>query len=257
MTSSKRFPRAIVGIFLIGCLPVLAQVTETPQTVAPGKLLFEIDGIKLSFDRAGPAGNKHTAVAVASTLVSTGLTSTVDLQAGFELFLRKTFEGGGLRDSRTGFGDLFFRTKWKFWQDETAGAALALIPYVKIPSNTDNVGNDAIEGGLIVPWEKVVGALKAGAMFRWDVIRNPNDDGYDARWQLSGFVQRNLTKSFGVYAESTFAAYSSGWNDWQGTVGVGALWWITGWLQLDYELQRGINDNATDWAHVLRVNWGW
>src|SRR5687767_2612363 len=79
-----------------------AQLTESPQTIAPGRLLFEIDGLRLAYDRDDSSGTKHTAVAVASTLLSTGISENWEVQVGAELFLRETFSFGGARDSRSG-----------------------------------------------------------------------------------------------------------------------------------------------------------
>ncbi len=238
-----------------------AQVTETPVTVAPGNLLVRMDGVTLGFDRdrAPAAGNRYTAVGVAGTVVSAGLTSSVDVQVGFQLFLRQTYEtAGGARTSRSGLGDLQFRTKWTFWRDDSSGAAAAVIPYVKVPSNSGGVGNRAVEGGLMVPWAmNVGGGARAGAMLRWDVVRNDANNGYDARWLATGFIQRNLTKAIGFYGETTLAVASTGLADWRGSLGAGLLWSLTKNLQLDYELTRGLNRSATDWVHILRLNWLW
>lgn len=238
--------------------PLSAQVTESPFTIAPGKLRFEIDGVRLAYERADPAGNKHTAVAVGSTFVSAGLTDTVDLQIGAELFLKESFTFAGVRDSRSGLGDLYFRAKWTFWGSEKEGRGLAVIPYVKVPSNTGGVGNDSVEGGFIIPWAMELGTgVFAGAMFEWDVLRNDDDNGYDAHWYVSGYLQRNLTKRFGVYGEATLSAASTGLSHWAGSIGAGALFQVTTSVRLDYELQRGLNSRATDWTHVFRVYWDW
>lgn len=235
-----------------------AQITESPHTVAPGKVLVEIDGLRLSYDRADAAGNKVTAVAVASTFVTAGLTASVDVQAGIDLFLRRTVETRGLRDSRAGIGDLYFRTKWTFWRDPGRGAAMAVMPYIKIPSNSAGLGNDSVEGGVIVPWDmKTDQGFTAGAMLQWDVVRNDDNNGYDSHWHLSGVAQREITKSLAVYAEGVFSMYSAGFSKWEGSIGAGLLLQVTKSLQLDYELLRGLNRRATDWTHVLRVNWEW
>ncbi|MBI5692535.1 MAG: transporter [Verrucomicrobia bacterium] len=246
-------------ICLLASLPVMlqAQVTESPYTVAPGRFLVEMDGLRLSYDH-DPAGNKLTGLAVASTFLTTGLTATVDLQVGMDVFLRHAAEIRGLRDTRAGIGDLYFRSKWTFWQDKAAGAAMAVMPYIKIPSNSAGLGNDSVEGGLIVPWELKTGAgFTAGAMLNWDVMRNDDDNGYDMHWHLTGMAQREITKSLAAYAEAMLSFYSSGWSNWQGRVGAGLLWQVTRSLQLDYELVRGLNRRATDWEHVVRVNWEW
>ncbi|HVS52751.1 MAG TPA: transporter [Opitutaceae bacterium] len=237
-----------------------AQLTEHPQTIEPGKILVRMDGLTLGLDRspAPAAENKYTAVGVASTVVSAGLTSSVDVQVGFQLFLRETYEFKGARTSHSGLGDLSFRTKWTFWRDDRIGAAAAVIPYVKVPTNTGGVGNKSVEGGFILPWEMAVGAgFRAGAMFQWDVVRNDADNGYDSRWLTTGFVQRNLTNALAFYGEGTLRVASTGLSDWAATIGAGVLWNVTKRLQLDYELTRGLNGDATDWLHVWRVNWEW
>lgn len=258
MITPARFPHALIFLFLALTASLAAQVTESPHTIAPGKMMLEVDGLKLSYDRADAAGNKHTAVAVASTIFSAGLTHSVDLQVGADLFLKHTYEFGGARESHSGRGDMFFRTKWTFWRNDSLGAALAVIPYVKVPASSGGVGNDSIEGGFIVPWAMQLGhGFAAGAMFQWDHVRNDDDNGYDARWNLSAFAQQNFTQAFALYAETTMAFASTGFSDWAGTLGVGALLHVTKHVQLDYELQRGLNRRATDWTHVFRVNWEW
>ncbi|HUR58919.1 MAG TPA: transporter [Opitutaceae bacterium] len=236
-----------------------AQVTESPQTVAPGRILVEMDGLRFSTRRADSEGHRFDALAVASTIVTAGLTATVDLQVGFDLFLRERFEVRGQHESHSGLGDLAFRTKWTFWPaDKGGGASAAVIPYVKIPSGSSAVGSDAIEGGFIVPWSFNPGAgLTAGAMLQWDVVRNDAASGYDSRWLLSSYVERRIIEAFGVYAEGMLEAASTGRSHWAGTVGAGALWNLSKHLQLDYQLMRGLNNRATDWTHVLRVNWEW
>ena len=244
--------------WLVAFLPALltAQVTETPFTVAPGSVLVEMDGLRLSVDRDG--GSRFTGIAVASTLLSAGITSSFDVQAGVDVFLKETFRVGGSRDSHSGLGDLSFRMKWTFWRDDKRGAALAAIPYVKIPSGTSSVGSDAMEGGVILPWAmKLATGAIVGAMFQWDLVRNDAENGYDGHWHTTGYVEQQVVGGFAVYAEATVVATSAGLSKTASTIGVGGRLHVTKRVELDYELQRGINRHASDWTHVLRVNWGW
>ncbi|MEX2044624.1 MAG: transporter [Opitutus sp.] len=253
----KPFP-ARLGFLLLGiaAAPLLqAQITETPYTVEPGRLFLEIDGLRLAFDRADAAGNTYEAVGIASTIVSAGLTETVDVQIGADLFLRERYESGGTHESHSGIGDMSFRAKWTFWRSEEAGAA-AVIPYVRVPTSTGGMGTESVEGGFIIPWESRIGAgMIAGAMLRWDVVRNPDDNGYDTNWLLSGYVHRELLSMLDVYAETALEASSAGSSDWSGFVGIGAHWKLSTRLWFDYEILRGVNSRATDWTHVFRVNW--
>jgi len=248
--------RAAVFCVLMGC--ARAQVTETPHTIKPGKFLVEMDGIRLSFDRTDEAGNTYDAVGVGTALLSMGMTRDVDLQAGFQLFHRETIDRKGRSESNSGLGDVTVRTKWTFWSDETAGAAAAVIPYVKVPTNSGGVGNDSVEGGVIVPWAvDFGGGASAGAMAQWDVLRNPADDGYDSRWLVSGYAEQSLPLGFMAYAEAILAAGSGGSSQRYGELGVGARWRLGERMELDYELLKGLSSRASEWTHVVRVNWEW
>ncbi len=249
-------PLFLCGGLLAGFSPkVRAQLTESPHTVQPGKFLLEVDGLRLSFDRA--AGEKYRGLAVASSLFTTGLTRAVDVQVGADVFLRQSFHTSGGRDAQSGVGDLSFRTKWTFWQDENLGAA-AVIPFVRLPTSSSGVGTDAVDGGFSLPWERALRAgVMAGAMLHWHMLRNDDDNGYDAEWLISGYMQRKLAAGWDVYGECVFDANSARASNWAGKVAAGALWTLSSHLQFDYELLRGLNRRATDWTHIFRVNWHW
>lgn len=235
-----------------GTLP--AQITEVPETVKPGKFLVEMDALSFFFDHE--SGAKFTALAVASTFLSTGLTDTIDVQVGADLFLSQKVDAGGWRDRKSGIGDVYVRTKWKFLDNEAAGVSAALLPFVVLPTNTGGVGSNGLQGGVIVPWQKIMpGGGHFHAMAGWDFLRNDDDNGYDSRWYASAALERPLTRKLGVYGEVTAAKSSSG-APWEGTVGAGVtlqsglFWW---W---DLAVYRGLSKGAADWNPVLRLNWG-
>jgi hypothetical protein len=236
----------------------VAQVTETPQTVAPGKILVEMDGLRLSFDRGDEAEGTHSAVGILSTILSTGLTADLDLQVGVDVFLRESFTLRGRKDSTSGLGDVSLRAKWTFWRDSKTGQAVAVIPFARLPSGSSAVAGKAAGGGIIVPWAMNAGAgVIAGAMLHWDMVRSDADNGYDSHWLASAFAERALTSTIAVYGEAILASRSTSGSNWAGTIGAGARWRLNQRLELDYELQRGVNRAATDWTHTWRVNWEW
>ncbi len=235
-----------------------AQVTESPHTIAPGRIRVEMDGIRVSLDRADAAGNTYSATAVASTIVSTGLTDTVDLQAGIDLFIRQKVEFRGLSDRDSGLGDLLFRVKWTFWKDDRRGIAWAVIPYVRVPSRTGGIAQSEKGWGFIVPAEfNLGGGAILGAMFQSDHTRKTGGGGYDSTWTLSAYASRPLTKRIGVYAETALTLPSSGFSDWEGMIGAGATYQLFEHLWFDYQIERGLSDRAAEWTHTFRVNWEW
>ena len=229
-----------------------AQYTEVPATVAPGKFLLEADALSLIIDREGL--DKFTAVGAGSILVTTGLTSNWDIQVGAELFISQRYEAGSFTDRKSGIGDVYVRTKYRFYESEYVSAAI--LPYAKIPTNTGDVGNDSIEGGVMLPWEVYIfDSLVLNSMVDLSIIRNANDDGYEALVYASSAVSKQITKRLTVYAELD-ATKSSSTVPWQSTLGVGAYLTINDALSWDFVMYRGLNRNAPDWNPVVRVNFG-
>lgn len=236
--------------------PLHGQITEKPETVPPGKFLLEVDVLSLTFDDdyEGQDGFKYSAVGVGSAILQTGLTQNVDVQVGFDLFLRERFNSSDSRDSSSGIGNTYLRLKWSFWRDEYQAAAI--IPYIKVPTASGGVGNDSIEGGFILPWrQSLAGGFDFGAMFAWDLARNDADDGYDSGWRIAAVVHRPLTSAIGAYAETTATVSSGGASKWAGTIGGGVTVKLTQGLQVDYSVSTGFTGGAYDWRPVVRLDW--
>jgi hypothetical protein len=247
----------LVFWLLLGALTRLgAQVTETPSTMAPGRFLLRVDAITIGVDRDHSSPKTYTALGLASALLSTGVTRDLDVQFGLQFFLRQTYQYQGASRTSSGRGDTTIRAKYTFWRDPARGAAMAVIPYVKLPSNTGGVGNNHTEGGLIVPWAMSFGrGTSLGAMGQWDVRRNLANTRYDSRWLASGYAKQHLFGGLAAYAEATFSVSSASASTFVGGLGGGVTYDISKSLQLDYNLSRGLGNRATDWTNLLRVNW--
>lgn len=250
----RRLVTWLVAVTL-GAVGARAQMTESPDTVAPGKFLLEVDGVRWTIDRSGGIDTRE--VAIGSTLVSTGLRNDLDLQFGADLFHRVTVKQHGERESQSGVGDVHLRTKWTFWREPNRGAAAAVIPFVKLPTNSDGIGNDAVEGGVIVPWAMPLAGATLGAMAQWDYVRNDADDGYRSHWSATAYVDRSLARGFAVYGEAVLETVSGGFSECGGLLGGGVRWDWSEQIQFDYQLLRGLNARVSDWTHVFRVNCGW
>ncbi len=252
-TRTGRLHFALAALLLTGAgLP--AQLTEWPATVAPGRFLLEMDAISLTIDREG--GDKYTAFGAASTFLTVGVAQNWDIQIGAELFISQKADRGGLSDRNSGIGDVYFRTKWRFYENTEMGASAAVIPFVKIPTNSGGVGNDSVEGGVIVPWQATLaGGLVMYSMVELDLLRNDADDGYDTYWFGSMALSREVTSRIRLYAELA-GAKSSGGSPWEATLGGGVTFNISENIWWDFAVYRGLSRGAADWNPVVRFNWG-
>ena len=229
-----------------------AQITEVPETVAPGRFLLEMDALTLQLNH--DAGHKYQAIGAATTYLSTGLTSTLDLQLGASLFLSEKVDTSGLSDSNSGIGDVHIRTKWRFYESKENYTTAAVMPYIKLPTNSGGVGNNAVEGGLIVPFgTQLAGGFIFNAMGQVDYLRNDADNGYDSRWRVAMAMTKRVTKAIGLYGELT-AGKGTGGTPWEGLLGGGVLLAMSENFEWDFALYTGIS-SGTDWSSAIRLNW--
>lgn len=246
--------RGVFGLALWAAAGVRGQVTETPQTVQPGRFLLEVDALSLTIDRE--PGLKYTAFGAASTFLTTGVTSRLDVQLGAQLYLTQKFDAAGFTERTSGIGDVYVRAKYRFYESNDTYTAVAVLPYVKIPTNSGGVGNDSVEGGVIVPFKtELLGGFDFAAMAELSFLRNDNHDGYDSYWFGSAYLHRQLLKGIGLYGEAAVAK-SSGGAPWEGAVGFGATLAVSERAWWDFAVYRGISSGAADWNHVLRFNLG-
>ena len=248
-----KLPQFLSGlVLLLVAASSPAQITEWPTTVKPGRFLLEMDAISLTLDKE--PGYKYSIFGAASTFLSTGLTENWDVQFGAELFFSQKIETSGLTERDSGIGNVYVRTKWRFY--DSGDSAVAIIPYVKLPTSSAAFGNDSVEGGIIMPWSTMLpGEITMAAMVKLDFLRNDGDDGYDTFWYASASLTRQLTKRIRLYGEATLGK-SSGGGSAEGQLGWGVTLAVSDSTWWDYAMYKGISKGAADWTHVLRLNWG-
>ncbi|HMD60346.1 MAG TPA: transporter [Opitutaceae bacterium] len=247
-------PAVLAALALVPC--VRAQITESPKTIGPGSVFVRMDAISFGIQPDTSAPNQYRALAVGTTIVSAGITDSLDFEFGTQLFLRDTFSAAGADQTHSGIGDISLRTKWTFWRDTSSNAAAAVVPYVMLPTHSSAVGNNSVQGGLILPWAADIGAgTRAAAMIEWDELRNVANTRYDTRWYGSALLQWDLGGKVGAYAEATVSASTAGSSAYSGTLGGGATLAVSKNFQWDYEISRVLGRGRNQWSQVLRFRW--
>ena len=251
--------RLIVLSLFVGAfgLRLAGQVTETPQTMAPGDFLLKVDAISLGLNPDSPAPNQYRALGLGWALLSGGITKNVDFEFGTQVFVQDTYDRAlGSNRTHSGVGDFTFRTKWTFWRDSTLDQAAAIIPYVNLPTHSAVTGNGHTEGGLILPWSSHMGpGLNAGAMAEIDELRNAANTRYDTRLYASGVIQAEVLGKLSGYAEATLGTSTAGSGSSWGTLNAGATLSASSNFQWDYEIGRVLGPSARSWVQTLRFRW--
>jgi hypothetical protein len=225
--------------------------TESPYTVDAGHFQLEMDLATCTWNRDTRHGadTRTTAWAVAPLNLKAGLLPDVDLQLVIETWNHVRTEdriaGTVLRQS--GFGDLTVRVKKNFWGNEGGPTALGLMPFVKLPTNEDQLGNHAVEGGLILPLAvELPAGWGLGLMTEADFRRDEAGSGHHAAFIHSATFSQDLVGRLGGYAEFFSEVSTETGADWIGTVDLGLTYGLTDNLQLDLGVNIGVTDSAED-----------
>jgi len=162
------------------------DTTESAFTVPRGMWQFEMETVSVSRD--GGVQSEDWG----SINIKYGLTDSLDIQ-----FVTPAWHSEPDFD---GWTDMEVRLKCSLCgQDNNAPVAAALMPYVKLPTASRGLGNNDVEGGLILPID--FKETPIACMVQADLIRNEADDGYTGVLTFTATYGFELTKQLSAFVE--------------------------------------------------------
>jgi hypothetical protein len=236
--------------------------TESPYTVDAGHFQFEMDLVNYTYDRerAGGVDTRVDAFAIAPINLKVGLCNQADLQVVVETwnYVRTETSGAGATLHQRGFGDVTTRLKYNFWGNDGGKTAFAAMPFVKLPTNQDELGNNSVEGGLILPL--AVGLpldFGMGLMTEFDFNRDATGNGRHTEFvnSVTFSHDRLLVKDLGGYVEFfSLVSAESGFR-WIGTVDLGVTYGLSENVRLDAGVNIGVTKAADDVNPFVGLSW--
>ncbi len=233
--------------------------TESPFTVDAGHFQFETDLISYTYDhdRSGGADTITRSYAIAPINLKVGLCNRVDLQLVVETYnhVRTEDRIANTTMRQSGFGDITSRLKVNVWGNDGGSTALALMPFAKLPTNQDQLGNSGVEGGLIIPLAvKLPADFDMGLMTEFDITRNSANNGYHSEFINTITFSHDLVGELGGYIEFFSLVSTDRGSRWVGTLDLGLTYGLTKNIQLDAGINIGITKSADDWNPFLGVS---
>ena len=228
--------------------------TESPYTVDAGWMQIEMDLATFTRDRHD--SERVESWSFATTNFKLGLTRRVDLQVVVEPYATTGTVAPGVRSRADGFGDITVRTKFNLWGNDGGPTAFGLMPFVKVPTNEDGLGNHALEGGLIVPLAiELPAGWSLGMMTEVDVNEDADGRGHHAEWINSITVSHDITARLGAYVEFFSAVSADHGAPWIGTLDFGFTFAITADVHLDCGANLGLTRAADDVNPFVGLSW--
>jgi hypothetical protein len=148
-----------------------------------------------------------------------------------------------------GIGDLSVRWKWNLWGNDGGDTALALMPFVKTPTASHDLGNDKVEGGLIIPFAASLrDGIGLGLMAEFDIVHDDATGDYEMDFVQTVVLGFDFTERWGGFVEFASVATTRRDASWEGYANGGLTYAITDDFVLDAGVSVGENDAAQDFA---------
>ncbi len=225
--------------------------TESPYTVDAGHFQIESDILTYSHDhdksRGGDVITERWSAAPVNLKV--GLLNHMDFQMVIESFnhVRTKDQVEQTAERQSGFGDMTFRLKNNFWGNDGGKTSFGIMPFVKVPTSQDRLGNNDVEGGVIFPLAvELPMGWSMGLMTEMDFLRNENNNHYHNSYVNSITFSHDIIGKLGGYTEFFSELSSQSDARWIGTVDLGLTYALTQDIQLDAGVNIGVTESADD-----------
>ena len=230
-----------------GLTPDRPDKTESPYTVDAGHFQLEMDFANYTYDQSD--GTTTKAWNVAPVNLKAGLCNNVDVQFVFDNYLhvRTDDRVAGTSATQSGVGDFTTRLKINLWGDDGGQTAFGLLPFVKFPTSTDSLGNNAVEGGIVFPLAvKLPHGFDLGLETAVSCLRDDNDSSYHADFINSITCDHAIIGKLSGYLEFFSDLSTESHAGWIGTVDAGLEFLVTENVQLDCGCNFGVTRAADD-----------
>ena len=211
------------------------DTTESPYTVDKGHFQFEMEMAAFTHDD----GN-WTEYTLGELNAKLGLSDCADLQVVMPFFTL-------VRNGGEGYGDTEVRLKYNLWGNDGGDTAMALMPFVKIPTARGDLGNSEVEGGLIVPFGFSAPAeWSCAVMGEVDFASDEDGSGCHLVGLASATASHAITENIAGFLEivGIFSAETS--DNIEAYFNTGITWGVTETWQLDGGLRVGLTSSSAD-----------
>jgi hypothetical protein len=194
---------------------------------------------------------KGVGVNVVNVNLKAGLYNNVDLQLVVENYVYEQVRADGLTARKSGFGDLATRLKVNLWGNDGGRTALAVMPFVKFPTNTGGLGNKQVEGGIILPLAvELPCGWRMGVMTEFDIVYREHG-GYGPDFVNSITFSHDIIGNLAGYVEF-FSQLTE--DDLIITLDAGLTYALTEDFQLDCGCNFGITEAPEDFNPLVGIS---
>lgn len=224
--------------------------SDSPYTVDCGHVQYEADAANWTYDRYNAAQTTLSNILIGDPVLKAGITNDADLEFALApITLDQSHNRAtGTKATNFGFGDIFTRVKYNLFGNDGGDYALAVVPYVKAPTASHNIGNGHWEGGGYVPFLVALPSdWTMNITSEMDFLENAALNGTHTNYS-------NLINFSHPLFDPAVTGYVEFWSDVdndintppQYTGDLAVSWLVKDNLQLDCGVNLGLNKAAND-----------
>jgi hypothetical protein len=213
-------------------------------TAEPGTWQLETDLFNGSFQRSGRITTDT--YLVTNPTLKYGIAPALDLEANMVPYEIMRMHDASGTHTLSGIGDLFLRAKYEPLAD--GPVQFAAIPYVKLPTARDGIGNGAVEAGASMPVNITLSdAWSLGFSPEFDALKDASGEGRHFN------TSQTMEVGYALPADLTLNAEV--WGDWnadpagtspQYSLDFAAAKLLTKTFQIDGGVNIGLNRATPD-----------
>lgn len=170
-------------------------------TVDAGHFQIESDFLIYTWDPGRGDRPTTRSYSIGTPIFKIGITNSIDLEVGTAFFNHLRQTGGGSPPLvASGFGDTLVGAKINLFGNDGGDQSLALLPFVKIPTASLDIGNGHTEFTLNVPYTISAKPWSLTLEPNFGILRNNSNSGYRENY---GFIA-NLSRP--IFSDKLTAA---------------------------------------------------
>lgn len=224
--------------------------TEGPFTVDPGHYQIEFDIATYTYKRNKRDDTRTNSYTIFAPNLRIGLLDNLEMNLIFTSFNSVKIKDmqTGITTKNQGFDDTVIRLKYNFWGTEGKDkTAFGIIPFVKIPTNQDELGNKFYDGGVLLPLDiKLTDKLGVGVMTGVEYNRADNVDKHAFNFINSASFGYDCTEKLGNFVEIYTERSNEPNSRWIVTADFGTTYTLTDNWQIDAGAYVGLTPEADD-----------
>jgi Putative MetA-pathway of phenol degradation len=225
--------------------------TDSPFTVDAGHFQIEMDFANFTYGSPSSERDNIRSVSyqIAPMNLKVGVLNNMDFQLVLSPWQWQRIEdkSAGSIEQRSGFGDIIPRVKVNLVGNDGGFLALALIPFLKLPTNQDHLGNRAVEGGVGIPYAFDIPGWDVGFQTTFSFNRNDVGHGYHMECDNSVSIGHPLIGKLSAYMEFFSSVSTERGAGWVGTVDTWLTYQFNKNLRVDGGAYIGATGAADDW----------